>query len=160
MKKDFADLADAGRSLGIAMRDAKLEGVLLAVVPNGVPVALAAAQVCGLPVRGLFVERNDMGVVVLSLPEVEGLNAIVIDDGVETGTVARAVIGPITEAGAASVVLAVPVCPREAMADLSRRYDRVLAVKTPMVRRDLAWHFEDFDTIDEDTATALLGASA
>ena len=160
MKKDFADLADAGRSLGVALLDAKVEGVLLAVVPNGVPVALAASQVCGLPVKGLFVERSDVGVAVVSLPDVAGRSAIVVDDGVETGTVARAVVGPITEAGAVSVVLGVPVCPREAIADLGRRDDRIIAVKTPMVRRALAWHFEDFDTIDEDTATALLGASA
>ena len=160
MQKDFADLADAGRALGIAIRDAKVEGLLLAVVPNGVPVALAASQVCGLPVERLFLERSDAGVVVRRLPDITGKVVIVIDDGVETGTVARAVIGPIKEAGAVSVVLGVPVCPREAMADLARRYDQIIAVKTPMVRRDLAWHFEDFDTIDEDTATALLGTSA
>ena len=69
---------------------------------------------------------------------------LVVDDGVETGTAARAVVAALREAGAAYVALAVPVCPREAEADLRRRYDDVIAVTKPLVRRSLRWHYDTF----------------
>jgi putative phosphoribosyl transferase len=58
--------------------------------------------------------------------------------------------------GAARLVLAVPVCPREALADLALRYDEVVAVARPLARRSLAWHYDDFDTVDEATALRIL----
>jgi hypothetical protein len=35
-------------------------------------------------------------------------------------------------------------------------YDEIRAVVQPMGRRDLRWHFDDFDTIDDATARSLL----
>ncbi len=159
-RHDFANLADGGQALGRLLASAGLadDAVLLGVVPNGVPVALAAAQESGLRALGLRVVRSDEGVVLEDVPDLAGACAVVIDDGVETGTVARAVVGPLRAAGVRELVLAVPVCPREAMADLALRYDRIIAVATPLVRRDLAWHYADFDTIDEATAEGLLRA--
>lgn len=160
----FANLRDAGERLAVLLADAvdREAAILLAVVPNGVPVAVAAADALGLPVRALPVQRTEGGVSIV-LPseladEIAGRSVLVVDDGVETGTVARAAAPALRAAGVGELVLAVPVCPREAMADLAHRYDRVLAVQTPMARRSLAWHFEDFDTIDEATAYRLLSA--
>jgi hypothetical protein len=156
---DFANLVDAGRRLGPALAGA-ISGVadplLLAVLPNGVPVVLGIRETLPLPVRGLPVERTADGVVVLPDPALAGRNVIVVDDGVETGTVARAAGRALVEAGVASVILAVPVCSRESMASLQHRYDQIVAVVRPMVHRSLAWHFADFDTIDEATALRLL----
>ena len=154
----FANLSDAGQRLAVVVADEidRDASVVLAVIPNGVPVALELADALGLPVQGLAVVRGDDGVAVelsAALAEtVRGRAAIVVDDGVETGTVARAVVPALRAAGVAELVLAVPVCPREAMADLAHRYDRILAVQTPLARRSLAWHFTDFDTIDDATA--------
>lgn len=156
--RTFANLSDAGRRLGeaLAARVSTADALMLAVVPNGVPVALAAATQCGMRVAPLRVLRTDAGVAVADLPDVDGRSVYVVDDGVETGTVARAVAGPLRDAGAAEIFLAVPVCPREAMADLALRYDAIVAVDMPLARRDLAWHYVDFDTIDEATAEHLL----
>ena len=79
---------------------------------------------------------------------------VVIDDGVETGTVARAAASALRASGVARLVLAVPVCPQEAWAELERRYDLVVAVSKPTTRRELTWHYDDFDTIDESTEVA------
>lgn len=154
----FANLADGGRRLAVAMSDVidRERAVLLAAIPNGVPVALEIGHALGTPVRALPVHRSSEGAVVEPIGELSGAVAIVVDDGVETGAVARAAAWALRDCGAAELVLAVPVCPREAMADLARRYDRVLAVDTPLVRRSLAWHYTDFDTIDEATAYELL----
>ena len=81
-----------------------------------------------------------------------------IDDGVETGSVARAAAIALRELKPRRLVLAVPVCSREAMAGLARLYDEIIAVDRPLGRRALAWHYDDFDTIDDATATRLLEA--
>lgn len=156
---DFADLGDAGRRLGPALAGAisgLADPILLAVLPNGVPVALGIRETLALPVRALYAERSADGVVVRPDPSLAGRNVVVVDDGVETGTVARAASRALVEAGVASVTLAVPVCSRESMASLQHRYDQIVAVVRPMVHRSLSWHFDDFDTIDEATALALL----
>ncbi len=85
-----------------------------------------------------------------------GRCVVVIDDGVETGTAARAAASALRESGVESLLLAVPVCPREALADLQHRYDQVVAVVRPLARRSLAWHYADFDTIDDAAAARLL----
>lgn len=160
--KDFAGLTDAGRRLGARLESRVgqwVTPILLPVLPNGVPVAVGVREVCALPWSALPVQRGEEGVVVPRLDGLEGATAIVVDDGVETGTVARAVAPMLRESGVARLVLAVPVCSREAMADLSLRYDEIVAVATPLVRRSLSWHYVDFDTIDEQEALRLLAES-
>ena len=156
---DFANLADAGRRLAPALAEA-VEGLddplLLAVLPNGVPVALGIRETLAIPVRGLAAERSTDGVVIRPDATLAGRHVIVVDDGVETGTVARAAGRALAESGAESVTLAVPVCSRESMATLQHRYDRIVALVRPMAHRSLSWHFDDFDTIDEATAVRLL----
>jgi predicted phosphoribosyltransferase len=158
----FTNLEAAGDALAIEVKDhvAKffpdISPMVLAVIPNGVPVALPVARELGVRVLALEVQRSEEGVDIAELPDVHGRVVIVIDDGVETGTVARAVVGPIRDAGAAHVILAVPVCSRELLAQLCLKYDEVIALVKPMARRSLAWHFEDFNTIDEHTARDLL----
>lgn len=141
----FADLADGGRHLAaILPGDLVASALLVAVPPGGVPVGAAVGEVLGLAVMPLGVTRDDDGVRVQVTLDVAGRDVVVVDDGVETGTAARAVALALREAGAARVVLAVPVCPREAEADLRRVYDDVLAVDRPLVRRSLRWHYETF----------------
>lgn len=164
----FANLADAGRQLAaqVVEQRAELDAdaaatadaplVVLAAIPNGVPVALPVAAALGARALALPVERSDAGPVVGPVPPVEGASVLVVDDGVETGAVARAAAAAIRPLRPATLVLAVPVCPHEAMADLGQRYDRVIAVERPFGRRALGWHFDDFDTIDPVRAMSLL----
>lgn len=152
---DFANLADGGRRLGALLLEAleaAADPLLLLALPNGVPVARGIAETVAAPMRLLPVERSDDGATVASMPDLAGRTVVVIDDGVETGTVARAAATALRASGVERLILAVPVCPREALADLAHRYDLVVAVVRPLARRDLAWHYADFDTIDEADA--------
>ncbi len=156
---DFANLVAGGRRLGpllAAVLADHPDPVPLAAVPNGVPVALGIAESVPRPLRALKVARSDDGVVIEPMPDLDGRAVVVIDDGVETGTVARAAAAALRESGVKALILAVPVCPMETLADLKDRYDSIVAVVRPMARRDLAWHYADFDTIDEATAMRLL----
>ena len=141
----FVDLADGGRQLAALIPAELVEDcVLVGVPPGGVAVGAALGEVLGLPLETLVVTITDHGVTVDVPVELSGCRVLVVDDGVETGTAARAVVTALRAAGAAYVALAVPVCPREAEADLRRRYDDVIAVTTPLVRRSLRWHYDTF----------------
>ena len=141
----FADLADAGRQLAALLpADLVAESVLVGVPPGGVPVGAAVAAALGVEVTALVTSRDDDGVRVEVPMDVTGRQVVVLDDGVETGTAARAVADALRAAGATRVVLAVPVCPREIEAGLRPRYDDVIAVTRPLVRRSLRWHYETF----------------
>ena len=141
----FADLADGGRQLAELLSPEVVAGaVLLAVPPGGVTVGDAVAAALGLEVVPLLTTRDDDGVSVEVPVDVTGRRVVVLDDGVETGTAARAVVAALRQAGASFVVLAVPICPREAEADLRHRYDEVIAVTRPLVRRSLRWHYDTF----------------
>lgn len=141
----FADLADGGRQLAALLpADLVTGAVLVGVPPGGVPVGAAVAAALGVDVVPLVTSRDDDGVRVEVPLDVTGRRVVVIDDGVETGTAARAVADALRAAGATHVVLAVPVCPREIEAGLRTRYDDVIAVTRPLVRRSLRWHYETF----------------
>lgn len=156
----FANLADGGAQLVAAVSDvasALRDPLLLAIIPNGVPVAEPLADALSLPLAGAGLDREG-DPRVTEVPDVVGRDVIVVDDGVETGTASRLVGAALRSGGAARVVLAVPVCPRQAEAGLSTVYDEIVAIDRPLARRDLRWHYADFDTIDEAEARRRLDA--
>ncbi|MFM8240607.1 MAG: phosphoribosyltransferase family protein [Actinomycetota bacterium] len=156
----FANLADAGEQLVPLVGERVNEWTqprILAIMPNGVPVAEPLADALSIPLIPAPLDRaGDPAAGVL--PALDGCTAVVVDDGVETGTAARLVGEAARAAGAVHVVLAVPVCPREAQPTTKRVYDEVIALDQPLVRRDLRWHYVDFDTIDEAEARRRLDA--
>jgi predicted phosphoribosyltransferase len=117
---------------------------LLAVDPGGLPVAQAVADALGVVLHPIRLHEGPHGLVVDDLPPLAGQVVVVIDDGVETGTAAHAIGAALVSASPAHRVLAVPVCPREALATLQLVYDEVIAIERPLVRRSLRWHFADW----------------
>ncbi|HEV7197006.1 MAG TPA: phosphoribosyltransferase family protein [Pedococcus sp.] len=148
----FADRSEAGRALAPLVASAvaaypETEAcgppLVLGVDPGGIPVAVAVAAALGVAMTALPVARDDSGVTVELPLDVSDRLVVVVDDGVETGTAAQAIGRAVRAGGAAYSVLAVPVCPREAEAVLALRFDQVVAVVRPLVRRDLHWHYVD-----------------
>jgi len=142
----FADLADGGRRLAALLPDALIERSLLVKIGEGGQVTGAAvAEALGREVVAVPTTRDDVGVRVdLTGVDVSGRDVVVIDDGVETGTAAMVAGAALRAAGASGLVLAVPVCPRDSEAALRLRYDDVIAVTRPLVRRSLRSHYETF----------------
>ena len=141
----FLDLADGGRALAPLVEALRTPGtVVVSAGVGGLVTGAAVADALGIEVTQLTTTRSESGVSVEIPVDVSGLRVIVVDDGVETGTAARAVGTALREAGASHIVLAVPVCPRDAEADLRSRFDEIVAVERPLVRRSLRWHYENF----------------
>ena len=141
----FVDLADGGRQLAPLVAPLLSEAtVVVSMGAGGVVTGAAVAEALGITVTPLVATRTDDGVAVEVTLDVDGLDVVVVDDGVETGTAAMVAGAAIREAGAVGLVLAVPVCPREVEAGLASRFDAVVAVTRPLARRSLRWHYDTF----------------
>lgn len=142
---DFLDLTDAGRQLAPLVVERVRDPFLLAVSPHGVPVAEPVAAALGVVVHPLPLIRTDEGVSVPEVPEIAGREVLIVDDGVETGTAARAMAAALRAHNPERLILAVPVCPRQEGSTLALLYDEVIAVVQPLARRSLRWHYADND---------------
>ncbi len=90
-------------------------------------------------------------------PDVSGKRVIVVDDGVATGATARACLRHVRNAGAARVVLAVPVGPLDALADLETEADAVIAVETPTQFGAVGAFYRSFAQVSDAEAIEYLG---
>lgn len=141
----FTTKAQAGAELADLVRNAVQGPVLvLGVAPHGLPVADPVAAALGVSAHPVTVTQHPDGLQVQALPELGENTVVVVDDGVETGSAARAIAGALRASGSMRIVLAVPVCPREALATLQLAYDEVIAIDTPLARRSLRWHYADW----------------
>lgn len=155
MTARFADLADGGRQLIEPLATFDGDWHVVAIIPNGVPAAEAIANARGWPLHAAMLDRTGEPQVT-KLPELAGERVVVVDDGVETGTAATLIGAALRAQGVSELLLAVPVCPREAEPGLRRIYDHLVALDRPLARRDLRWHYVTFDTLDEAAALRRL----
>ena len=86
----------------------------------------------------------------------DGRTAIVVDDGIATGSTAYAACKVARAQGAAQVVLAVPVGSPEAIASLSEVADEVRCLEAPGWLGAIGQFYLDFAQIDDDQVIALL----
>jgi putative phosphoribosyl transferase len=89
--------------------------------------------------------------------EVEGCCALIVDDGVATGSTARAACRVARAHGAARIVLAVPVAPPTTVSGLRDVCDDVLCVATPDTSSAVGEWYDDFAPTSDDEVNELLG---
>jgi len=82
--------------------------------------------------------------------------AVLVDDGIATGSTALAAIDVLRRRGASRVVLAVPVAPREAVAALGPAADEVVTVQTPRLFMAIGQFYDDFSQTGDDEVATLL----
>ncbi|GAA3773887.1 phosphoribosyltransferase family protein [Streptomyces chiangmaiensis] len=87
---------------------------------------------------------------------VEGRTVVIVDDGVATGSTARAACRIARARRAARIVLAVPVAPRDWTARLSGEADELVALDTPVDFFAVGQFYIDFAQVgDEEVANCL-----
>jgi putative phosphoribosyl transferase len=90
-----------------------------------------------------------------------GRVAVVVDDGIATGSTARAACQVARELGAARVVLATPVAPRGWQDRIGHDADEMVAVTTPGPFHGIGQFYADFSqTTDDQVAASLEQAAA
>jgi putative phosphoribosyl transferase len=88
-----------------------------------------------------------------------GRTAVIVDDGLATGSTARAAIAVARRYGVTRVVLAVPVAPAEAADELTGVADAVVVVATPDHFDAVGRWYVDFSPTTDDDVVRILSRS-
>ncbi|MFI1203709.1 phosphoribosyltransferase [Streptomyces sp. BHT-5-2] len=90
----------------------------------------------------------------------DGRTAIVVDDGIATGSTAAAACQVVRAQGAARVVLAVPVAPPDAAERLRTAADEFVCLSTPYAFAAVGEWYQDFSQTSDDEVVSLLSQAA
>jgi putative phosphoribosyl transferase len=87
---------------------------------------------------------------------VDGRDVVLVDDGVATGTTARAGLKALRACRPARLVLAVPVAPPETAAALRALVDDLVCLSQPPGFRAVGAHYRHFDQVSDEEVIDLL----
>jgi putative phosphoribosyl transferase len=90
---------------------------------------------------------------------VAGRTAVVVDDGIATGATVRAALRAVRAQGPRELVLAVPVAPPEALAELRAECDRIVCLESPALFYAVGQFYADFAQVEDEEVVALLVAA-
>jgi putative phosphoribosyl transferase len=88
--------------------------------------------------------------------DVRGRCCVVVDDGIATGSTARAALRWLRAEQAQPVVLAVPVAPERTAHELEAETDRVVVLHTPPTFVAVGQWYARFDQVEDDEVIAAL----
>jgi len=91
---------------------------------------------------------------------IEGRTAIVVDDGIATGSTVKVALKALRRSDADRVVLAVPVAPRSTIEALRDEADEVVCLSTPEPFHAVGLHYVDFEQTSDEDVIQLLKAAA
>lgn len=87
---------------------------------------------------------------------VTGKTVILVDDGAATGTTMKVAIRALKRRAPREIVVALPVAPLDALADLAGEANRIVCLSKPARFLALGYHYRDFPQLsDEEVVNAL-----
>ena len=87
-----------------------------------------------------------------------GRIAVVVDDGIATGSTARAACAVVRALGAIRIVLAVPVCAPGSVRAVASVVDELVCLESPRNFRAVGQFYADFRPTEDDEVIGLLAA--
>ena len=88
-----------------------------------------------------------------------GRTAIIVDDGLATGATMKAALIAIRHQNAARIVIAVPVAPEHALADIGTQADDVVCLHSERRFGSVGSYYEDFHQLTDEETIGLLRQS-
>ncbi len=92
--------------------------------------------------------------------DLQGRTVIVVDDGVATGSAAKAAVELVRRRGAGHVVVAVPVASTHAIRELATMADGVVCLESSETFGAIGEFYDDFTQTSDEEVTAALAAAA
>ncbi len=92
----------------------------------------------------------------LPAPQVSGKPAILIDDGLATGASMYAAVLALRTLSPSKIVVAVPVAPADACANIARYVDEMICAATPEPFRGVGAWYGDFRQVSDDEVRGML----
>jgi predicted phosphoribosyltransferase len=89
-------------------------------------------------------------------PDLRGKTVLLVDDGLATGASMRAAVAALRSLGPERLVVAVPVAPAEACAEVGREVDEVVCGSTPPDFSAVGAWYDDFSQTGDSEVRALL----
>ncbi len=90
-------------------------------------------------------------------PKLGGKTVVIVDDGIATGSTVRAAVKSVRARNPASIIVAAPVAPPDAVTELSTLVDRVVCLSTPAYFEAIGQFYEEFPQVEDDEVRAILG---
>ncbi len=87
---------------------------------------------------------------------ISGKTAVLVDDGAATGATMKVAIRAMRRRSPKEVIVALPVAPPEAIAELTREADRVICLRQPARFRALGYHYQHFPQLTDDEVVEAL----
>lgn len=89
--------------------------------------------------------------------DVNGVTAILVDDGIATGLTMEAAIHDARQRHAARIVVAIPVVPPDTYRHLKTEVDEVIALEVPNIYRGaVGAYYDDFEQVTDAEVIAML----
>lgn len=85
-----------------------------------------------------------------------GATAIVVDDGIATGTTVRAALRALRRKGPKRLVLAVPVAPADTCRNLRAEVDDLVCLSQPDPFHAIGLHYDDFHQLGDEEVLKIL----
>ena len=92
-------------------------------------------------------------------PNVRGLDVILVDDGIATGSTMKAALASVKNRGAKTVTVAVPVGPPSTIEELKKQADKVICLETPEYFQAIGQFYLDFNQTSDEEVIELLRLS-
>jgi putative phosphoribosyl transferase len=86
-----------------------------------------------------------------------GKTAILVDDGIATGTTVLAALKALRRRGATEILLAIPVAPHAALMALRGHCDRIVCLAEPQPFHAVGEHYVDFHQVEDVEVMAAFG---
>ena len=87
---------------------------------------------------------------------VQGRDVVLVDDGLATGTTARAAILALRRNQPASLTLAVPVAPEDTVRELRPLVDALVCLTMPEPFRAIGLHYDDFHQLSDEEVIEVM----
>ena len=88
--------------------------------------------------------------------DLEDKTVLLVDDGLATGATMKAAVEAVKSAGAAKVIVVVPVGPPDTIQELNEMADEVLFLDSPAFFSAVGQFYNSFDQVEDDEVIKLL----